>query len=512
MLKQLLRGIAVIATGMFLTSQSMAAGMLRYATIGEPPSLDVQMTTATIVGTISEHMFETLYAFDSKYRPQPFLATGEKVEDGGKKLVISLRQGVKFHNGQELTSADVVASLKRWGEFGARGSLLMKNATSLTATGKYEVTLVLKEPNGAWKNLLAYPEGGPVIYPAVIVSAAGNKPIEPKDYIGTGPYKFSEWRPNRYVELTRFDGYSRLSTPGDGYAGARVADFDTLRFIPVPDVGTRVSGVQAGDYDYAEFISGDLYDSLKSNSAINIHRNGAPLFGVFFMNSKSGILKNNFALRRAIQTAFKEEQALRVSFGPKALWEADGSIYPKGNPWYTEAGVQRYNVGDAAKAKQMAKDAGYDGTPIRLLVSTNYQAHFDQATIFTKQLADAGINVQMMVVDWATLLKTRGQADQWDIFVTHHGFVPDPILLTFMNESYPGWWNTPEKTKLTAAFTGTADPAARQKLWAELQALFYEQVPAIKVGDAYSYDIASKKLKGMGDSTVLWPHFWNVSF
>jgi peptide/nickel transport system substrate-binding protein len=512
MLKQLLRGIAVIATGLLLTSQSIAGGMLRYATIGEPPSLDVQMTTATIVGTISEHMFETLYAFDSKYQPQPFLATGEKVEDGGKKLVISLRQGVKFHNGQEMTSADVVASLKRWGEFGARGSLLMKNATSLTATGKYEIMLVLKEPNGAWKNLLAYPEGGPVIYPAAIVSAAGNKPLEPKDYIGTGPYKFAEWRPNRYVELTRFDGYSRLSTPGDGYAGARVANFDTIRFIPVPDVGTRVSGVQAGDYDYAEFISGDLYDSLKSNPAINIHRNGAPLFGLFFINSKSGILKTNFALRRAIQMAFKEEQALRVSFGPKALWDADGSLYPKGNHWHTEAGVQRYNLGDAAKAKQLAKDAGYDGTPIRLLVSTNYQAHFDQATIFTKQLADAGINVQMMVVDWATLLKTRGQAEQWDIFVTHHGFVPDPILLTFLNESYPGWWNTPEKAKLTAEFTGTADPAERQKVWEKLQALFYEQVPAIKVGDAYSYDIASKKIKGMGESSVLWPHFWNVSF
>jgi peptide/nickel transport system substrate-binding protein len=512
MLKQLLRCTAVIATGLFLTSQSMAAGILRYATIGEPPSLDTQMSTATIVGTIGEHMFETLYAFDSKYNPQPLLATGEKVEDGGKKLVISLRQGVKFHNGQEMTSADVVASLKRWGEFGARGSLLMKNATSLTATGKYEITLVLSEPNGAWKNLLAYPEGGPVIYPAAIVSVAGNKPLEPKDYIGTGPYKFGEWRPNRYVELTRFDGYSRLSTPGDGYAGARIANFDAIRFVPVPDVGTRVSGMQAGDYDYAEFISGDLYETLKSDSTVNIHRNGAPLFGLFFMNSKAGILKDNFALRRAIQIAFKEEQALRVSFGPKALWEADGSIYPKGSPWYTEAGVQRYNIGDAAKAKQMAKAAGYDGTPIRLLVSTNYQAHFDQATVFTKQLADAGINVQMIVVDWATLLKMRGQADQWDIFVTHHGFVPDPILVTFMNDSYPGWWNTPEKTKLMAAFTGTADPAARQKIWAELQALIYEQVPAIKVGNAYSYDIASKKLKGMGDSTVLWPHFWNVSF
>ena len=72
------------------------------------------------------------------------------------------------------------------------------------------------------------------------------------------------------------------------------------------------------------------------------------------------------------------------------------------------------------KAKELAKEAGYTGTPIRLLVSTNYQAHYDEASVFTRQLADAGINVQMMVVDWATLLKMRGQPEQWDIFVTHH--------------------------------------------------------------------------------------------
>src|SRR3954452_17801909 len=162
MVSQILRGVAVVATVLWLSPKSMAAGILRYATIGEPPSLDIQMSTATIVAMIGEHMFETLYAFDSKYEPQPFLATGESVEDGGKKLIISLRQDVKFHNGQEMTAADVVASLNRWGEFGARGSLLMKKAISLTATGKYEITLVLSEPNGAWKNLLAYPEGGPV--------------------------------------------------------------------------------------------------------------------------------------------------------------------------------------------------------------------------------------------------------------------------------------------------------------------------------------------------------------
>ncbi len=509
--RQLLRSFIVVSAGLFLSYQSQAAGILRYATIGEPPSLDVQMGTATIAITIGEHIFETLYAFDANYKAQPLLVAGEKVENDGKKITLTLRQGVKFHNGAEMTAEDVAASLRRWGEFGARGSLLMKGAT-VSTNGKYEVTINLSETNGAWKNLLAYPEGGPVIYPAAIVTAAGNKPIEPKDYIGTGPYKFGEWRANRYVELVKFDGYSKLATPSDGYAGARNANFDILRFIPVPDLATRVSGVQAGDYDYAEYMSGDLYDTLSADKSVVVHRNGAPLFGLFFTNSQTGILKDNFKLRQAIQIALKKDEALRVSFGPKALWEVNGSIFAKGNPWYTENGTATYNVGDAAKAKALAKEAGYDGTPIRLLVSTNYQAHYDQATVFTRQLAEAGINVQMIVVDWATLLKMRGQPEQWDMFVTHHTYVPDPALFTPLNDSYPGWWKSAEKDKLKAALNGTDDQAARLKAWADLQAKFYEVVPAIKVGDAYSYDIASPKLKNLGKSTVLWPHFWNVSF
>ena len=117
----------------------------------------------------------------------------------------------------------------------------------------------------------------------------------------------------------------------------------------------------------------------------------------------------------------------------------------------------------------------------------------------------------MVVVDWATLLKLRAQPDQWDIFVTHHGNIPDPILLTALSDSYPGWWVTDEKTDLKAEFTGTSDLELRRAAWSKLQALFYEQVPAIKVGDIYSYNIASPSLKGLGDTTVIWPHFWGVS-
>lgn len=502
---KLLGGAALAA----LMASPVMAQTLRYATVAEPPSLDIQMGTATLASTIAQHMFEMLYAFDSAAKPQPFLATGETISEDGKTITISLRDGVKFHDGDAMTAEDVAASLGRWAEFGSRGKLL--GLEKAEATGPLEVTLTLSAPNGAWKSMLAYPNGGPVIYPADVVTAAGGNAISPENYIGTGPYRFGELRPNRYVELVRFDDYAKVDAPLDGEAGGREALFEKLQFIPVPDVGTRMSGVQAGDYDYAEYISGDLYGLVKDDPAMQVKISAAPIFGLMFMNSESGPLKDNYGLRRAILASLNMEQALQVSVGEPELFKADGAFFPQGNVWHSTAGTEAYSNGDAAKSKALAAEAGYDGTPIKLLVSTNYKEHFDQATVFTRQLADAGINVQMVVVDWATLLTLRGQPSEWDMFVTHHGAIPDPVLLTVMNESYPGWWKSPEKQALAAKFTGTSDLEMRTAAWGELQALIYDQVPVVKVGNVYSFDIASPALKTPWESAPAFPHFWGAS-
>lgn len=502
-------GAVLASCATLFAVEHAGAQTLRYATVGEPPSLDVQMGTATLATTIAQHMFETLYAFDANFEPQPFLAESESVEDDGHTIVLQLRQDVPFHNGKEMTAEDVAASLSRWGEFGARGSLL--GYESAEATGPYEVTLRLNAPNGAWKSMLAFPNGGPVIYPAEIVTAAGGEPLTPDNYIGTGPYQFGEWRPNRYVELTRFEDYAERDEDPSGYAGARNAEFEALQFVPVPDVGTRVSGVQAGDYDYAEYISGDLFGLLRDDPALQIHISSAPIFGLMFMNLDSGPLADNLKLRQAILAALNMEEALRVSVGEEELWDTNGSFFTEGNAWYTDAGTGNYSQDDPDLAKQLLEEAGHDGTPIRLLVSTNYKEHFDQATVFVRQLADAGINIEMVVTDWATLLTLRGQPDQWDLFMTHHGNIPDPVLLTVMNDSYPGWWVSEEKHALQAEFTNSFDSAARSATWAELQTLIYEQVPVVKVGDVYSFDISSPSLNTLWEEAPAFPFFWGAT-
>ena len=502
---------AALALGTLATLPLQAQQTLRYATVGEPPSLDQHVVTSDLATTIAHHIFEGLYTFDRNYEPQPLLAAGETVSDDGKTITIELRKDVAFHNGQPMTAADVVASLKRWGEHGSRGKLLFANVSEVSAADAHNVKLTFDKPFGPWKNLMAFINGGPAIYPEAIAANAGSAPIDVTDYIGTGPYQFNEWAPNRHVELIRYDGYKSAPGAASGYAGERAANFDRLRFIPVPDQATRVSGVKAGDYDYAESMPSDLIDQLDADADTNVVLNGGPIFGLVFMNSKAGPLMENFTLRRAIQAALNKEDALRVSIGPDKLWNANGSFLPQGNAWFTASGTESFSEGDAEKASALAQEAGYDGTPIKLLVSTNYAFHYDQAVVFTRQLLNAGINVQMVVVDWATLIKKRAQPEQWDLFFTHHGFVPDPILISVMNDNYPGWWTTDEKQQLKSQFTATNDPTVRKDIWSQLQALIYEQVPTMKTGDVYTYNIASPALSGVESTTLIWPHFWGVS-
>ncbi len=502
---------AVLVLSSAVSLPGYAAETLRYATVGEPPSLDQHVVTSDLATTIAHHIFEGLYTFDENYEPQPLLASGEKVGDDSKSITIHLREDVTFHDGQAMTAEDVVASLKRWGAHGSRGKLLFSNVSEVTATGSHSVTLKFSNPFGPWKNLMAFINGGPAIYPARIASDAGSEPINIEDYIGTGPYQFGEWKPNRHVELLKYDGYKSPPGAASGYAGERVAHFDRLHFIPVPDAGTRVNGVAAGDYDYAESMPSDLIDELDASSSSRVVLNGGPIFGLVFMNSKAGPLMDNFKLRQAIQAALNKEDALRIAVGPEKLWRANGSFLPKGNAWFSESGTESFSEGNADRAKALAEDAGYDGTPIKFLVSTNYAFHYDKAVVYTRQLLEAGINVQMVVVDWATLIKKRAQPEEWDLFFTHHGFVPDPILVSVMNDNYPGWWATPEKQQLKAAFTATNDPVMRKATWGEIQALIYSQVPTMKTGDIYTYNIASPMLSGIEATTLIWPHFWGVS-
>jgi peptide/nickel transport system substrate-binding protein len=485
-------------------------GTLRFAMIDTPPSLDAHILTATLSTTISQHFLETLFTFTENYEPVPHLAKSAEVRDGGKLILIQLRQGVLFHNGKEMTSDDVVASLNRWGKFGARAPALFQHVEQVAADGKYGVRIQMKNPFAPWATLLAYANGGPTIFPKEVMENATKQPIAPSGYIGTGPYRFVEWKAGHEIILERFDKYVKRTEKSDGYAGERVAYFDKLVFVPVADPGTRVNGLKAGEYDYSEYIPGDLFEGLEKDATVATMIRKAAGFGVLFFNQKEGLM-TNLKLRQALLAATNMEPVLSASVGPKNLWATNGAMMSPGTKWYTKVGLEAYSQSSAAKAKALAKEAGYKGETIRYMVTTSYADHYSASVVIAKQLKDAGFNIDLQIYDWATLVSRRAQPGLWDVFYTTHGFVPDPILFTYMSPVYPGWWNSQAKQQYTTEFTTTQDSAKRMAALEKLQALFYQEVPVLRTGDTFTYDIYNPKLQGITASTLLgFPSFWNV--
>ena len=180
---------------------ALAQAPRNYATlamVAEPQTLDPMASTADLVGTIMQHVYETLYTFDAKWNVVPMLAEGlPKVSADGKSYSITLRKGVMLHNGRELNADDVVASLTRWMEQSPRGKAVSKELESIKANGPTGVEIALKQPYAPLLSQLALPSG----MAAIMAKESIASPL--KEFVGTGPYKFKERKPDAYVLLTR---------------------------------------------------------------------------------------------------------------------------------------------------------------------------------------------------------------------------------------------------------------------------------------------------------------------
>ena len=170
-----------------------------------PPSLDPHATSAQVARNVNLHVFETLYARDENARPVPDLAEGVTISADGLTYVFTLRSGVRFHNGKEMSSADVVASLERYRKAGASASLIA-SIESVAASGPRQVTIKLKSVQSTFLGNLSSPRAPIAIMPAEEAA----KEMGKASPIGTGPFRFVEYKPDSHVKLGRFDGSVEL--------------------------------------------------------------------------------------------------------------------------------------------------------------------------------------------------------------------------------------------------------------------------------------------------------------
>jgi len=324
-------------------------GAANLAMVGEPQGLDPMVSTADLVGTIMQHVYEPLYTFDANWNVAPMLAEGmPAVSKDGLTYTFTIRKGVKLHNGRELNADDVVASLQRWMELSPRGKSVGKEVASLSAKGPLGVELKLKNPYAPLLAQLALPSG--------MAAIMAKESIAPqlKDFIGTGPYKFKERRPDQFTVLTRFDGYGARKEAPSGYAGRREAVLDELRFVPVPNANTRVEGSLSGQFQYADLLPVEAIGRIEKGAPAVV-----PIvtknfgFPYIVFNTKEGVLTSQ-PLRRAVQTAVGQGELMAAGFGDNRFFVVEPNFFPKGTPYYAAAGSNVYNARNPHAAKEAA--------------------------------------------------------------------------------------------------------------------------------------------------------------
>ena len=492
---------AVAVVGRARAAGPKPGGAISVATAGEPPTLDPMESPADVVGIISQHVFETLYTWGDGWRIVPLLAAAmPDISADGLIYTIPLRSGVKFHDGGTMTSADVLASLDRWMRIAQRGQQTRENVYAVTAPDDRTIRFTLKRPFAPLLSLLSLQTSAAIIIPG------GNQKQPMTDYIGTGPYRFVARMPDRYVQLRRFDGYVARDDAPTGYGGRRTPLVDEIRFVPVPNATTRVEGTLAGQFDYADALPVESQARLKAGPVEPIV---FPAFGwpLFFVNHRQGPLTNP-ALRRAVLASLSFEDMLAAAFGP-GFYAVDGAYYPAGFALHSDVGAEAYKqAGDSARAKRMAAEAGYHGEKIRIMVSQQYDFHYKLAVVAANFMKEAGLNTELSVVDWATLLTQRNEAGLWEMFVTHGPILPEPTLYSFMTPAAPGWWATPARDAAVAAFNAEPDVGKRAKLWGDVQGLIYSEVPIIRIGNFNALGVRSRRLTGL--TPAAWPFFWNT--
>lgn len=489
----LMGGRAFAAAG-----QSVALAM-----IGEPQTLDPMLTTADLVGTLMQHVYEPLYTFDSHWRIVPMLAAGmPAMQDGGRRVDIPIRQGVTFHDGQPMKMSDVLASLKRWMAVSPRGKSVAAEVEAIEAASDTVLTLRMKAPYAPLPAQLALPTSMAAIMPERTIAA------QMTEFVGTGPYRLKERRPDQYTLLEKFDRYAARTEAPDGYGGRRIAHIRELRFIPVPDANTRVEGVLSGQFAYADLLPVDAAGRLEKGGDQVVPLIGKNFGFPYLVFNTKGTLATA-ALRQAAQAAIGAEELMAAAFGDPKFFSIGANFFPQGTPYYSLAGAQHYNVNDPKLAADLAKKAGYAGKPIRILASRQYEFHYNLALVLAEQFKRAGLETDLQVVDWATLLQRRNDPALWDIYITHSGLFPEPMLSPpQLGANAPGWWESPEKKAALDAFNQEVDLARRGPLWGAVQALIYEQVPFIELGKFNSLSARSARLQGYTPSA--WPAFWNV--
>lgn len=491
-------------------------GVLNIAVAPEPTLLTSAFITTMNIGMLSSKILEGLVSYDLDLKPVPSLATSWKQSADGKTLSFELRQGVKWHDGADFTSADVEYTLLEvWKKLHPFGRAAFANVEKVETPDKHTVVLRLSSPAPYILNYInTY---GAQILPKhlyagkdVLTNPLNNAPV------GTGPFVFKEWVKGSHVRLDRNPNYW-----AKGPSGEAQPYLDGVVFKFIPDAAARTVALEAGEIDtaLASVIPLTNLNRFQDKKKYEINLDDGRYLSTIFL-TQFNVRRPYFTdkrVRQAFAYAIDREALLKVVFlgyGKPATGPVPSSVVN-----YYSNDVKKYPL-DLKQAEALLDAAGLKrgAGGKRLKITLDFDGGGGPTAArpaeFIKQsLAKIGVEVELRAGDTASYLRRIFTEQDYDLMISSLHRLPDPTLgvqrLYWTKNIIKGapWTNgsgysNPVLDKVMEDAAAEPDPTKRKALVKQWQQIVQEDVPLLELIEQTWVTVSSArlhKLKAQGD-------------
>lgn len=515
--RTLLAGLAALAA-IPAMAQTPALKVLRVVPQADVAVTDPLFTTAWISTIHGTMVWESLFAWDSKLQAKPQMAKEWSTSPDGLKWRFTLRDGLKFHDGSAVTTADVIPSLQRWMKIDAMAMKVAAVTTAMTVVDDKTFEWALSKPvPGLIETLAAAPSHFAIVMRVKDIPEPG-KPAT--SVIGSGPFKFNtELRiSGARVVYDRNPDYVPRAEPADGLAGGRVVKVDRVEFQVQPDPATATAALQAGEVDFLERPSFDLLPLLRKNKAVKLQvLTGLASQAILRPNALHPPF-NDPRARLALSYIVSQDDEMEAGYGDPAFYQRCNSFFVCGSPNGTNAGAEDFGP-NLARAKQLLAEAGYKGETIKMLATRDIPYMGPMAEVTAEALRKAGVSVDMIWSDWGSVVSRSANqnapdAGGWNIYVTGEpgalAWNPNTNIFAYMpcdRSNLSGWPCDEEVEKLRATYANAAS-ADRPAILEQLQRRLAVVSPYRLLGQATQPVAYRSTLTGILNSPVV--AYWNI--
>ncbi len=515
---------ALLTLGLTATPAS-AQKTLTFIPYSDLRVLDPLQTAASITTMHASNIYDQLFAWDANLLPKPQMVGNYSVSDDKLTYTMTLRPGLKWHDGTQVTTKDVIASLARWMKRDPIGRKMAESVAATAAVDANTFTIKLKAPYSWVEYSLGNHAGN---FPAMMrEKEAMTDPftaVGADGQIGSGPYKFvaSEWKPGAEIVYVKNTDYLPRAEPPDGMTGAKLVKVDRMVWKVIPDHQTAAAALIAGEVDMLDQPIADVLPQLERSKDLVVQRiQPVGGFGFFRPNALHPPF-NNPKARQALALIAPQSDFLAAAFGDKKWWNECYSYFVCGSVYGTTAGSESFQKPDPERAKQLLKEAGYNGEKI-IAIGTKEIASIGSITeVYVDALRKIGVNVELEMMDWGTMASRftsnknpPGEKGGWHLFSargtwsTFHN--PLTNLGTNMSPegTWAGWATDAEAETLRNEFIQAPTMEARKVAVEKLHKRLWEVVPYIPIGQYLQPFAWRKTISGVLPTSQL--VLWNIS-